>query len=76
MRKRLKIIGYSILILLILADLWIVVWFTQITENEYGRNELQEYYGCGQESEFARAICLGRDTQKNIISWIGQKILP
>ena len=76
MKKRLKIIWYILIIVLILVDLWIVVWFTRITESEYGRNELQEYYGCGQESEFTRAICLGWDTQKGIIKTIGEKILP
>ena len=76
MKKRLKIIGYTLLILLILINCWIVVWFTRITENEYGPNELKEYYGCGQESQFTRVICLGRGVQKNIIIELGEKILP
>ena len=45
-------------------------------ENEYGINELQENYGCGQESQVTRVICLGRDVQKNIIKELGEKILP
>ena len=76
MRKWLKIIWYTLLILLTLINFWIVVWLTQITENEYGPNELKEYYGCGQESQFTRSLCLGWYTQKNIVKELGEKILP
>ena len=76
MKKRLKIIWYTLFILLLIIDFVFILWSVGIAESERWPRELEEYYGCGQESQFERAICLGWDTQKAIIQWVWERILP
>lgn len=65
-----RITLYSVIALILMVD-FLLVWFSvYLAESERWSNELEEYFGCGQENQIERRLCLSRYYQKETFKTI------